>query len=234
MARPVDRVHIAASTVPSRDELLAIEGFEVSPGHAAFVAAFLSVPNMTWDELRLPLRYAPEERIRTRLQVCVDQGVITFDDETLAYTAEGRLAAEACLDMRATRLDHMWSNAAGSVDALIALLTPVVVVAKQAGKLSSQITDRALATPNPTAGSELWRLLANVRRFRADCHAEAWAEAGHTVESIVDLARDAPERVPIEARTDELNAQIWTDFDDADQLHCLAALAALDGSGTPT
>lgn len=234
MARPVDRVHIAASTVPSLDELLAIKGFEVSPGHAAFVAAFLSVPTMTWDELRLPLRYAPETRIRKRLQTCVDQGVITFDDKTLAYTAEGRRAAEACLNLRATHLDHMWSNSPGTVDTLVALLTPVAAVAKQAGKLSSQITDDALATPIPTAGSELWRLLANIRRFRADCHAEAWAEAGHTVESIVDLALDAPERVPIEARTDELNAQIWVGFDEADQLHCLAALAALDGSGTPT
>lgn len=234
VARPVDRVHIAASTVPTLEELMAIEGFYVSPGHAAPMAAFLSVPEMAWDHLRLPLRYVPEERIRAMIESCVERNVITFDGETIAYTPAGQRAAEACLDARAVDLEAMWSNTPGVVEELVDLLEPVDALARAAGKPSSRLVDRALATPNPTPGSDLWRLLAQVRRFRADCHAEAWAETGHTVETIVALAQDAPERAPIEARTDDLNGVIWAGLSETEQLRCLAALAALDGSGTPT
>jgi len=49
----------------------------------------------------------------------------------------------------------------------------------------------------------------------------------------VALADDASQRQPIENRTNELNADIWGSLLQDDQLACMAALAALDGSGTP-
>ena len=234
VARPVDRLHIAASTVPTSEALHAIEGFDVSPGDAALVAALLTAEPMSWAELRVPLRYAPEDRLRARLDECAANGVITFFDETIAFTPAGIDAALAVLDARATVLQEIWSNSSEKVEQLVALLAPVAAAAAAAGKPSSGLDQQTLRAPNPTPASQLWRMLAAVRRYRADCHAQAWAEAGYTTQGIVSLAKDASERRPIENRTNELNADIWAELLQDDQLRCMAALAALDGSGTPT
>ena len=120
VARPVDRVQLAASRVLTRDELSAIEGFDVSPGDAALVVSFLSRGPMTWDEIRVPLRYFPEERARARLEECVAGGVLTFDGEIIAYTPAGTEAALAALDARAAALQVMWSNSEAQVSELLA------------------------------------------------------------------------------------------------------------------
>ena len=232
-ARPVDRVHIAASQVPTRDELQAIEGFEVSLADAAFCASFLARDGMTWDELRLPLRYAPEERIRDRLTASVEAGTITLEDDFIAYTPAGSAAARAVLDTRATALQKMWSNASHAVSELVELAGPVADAATQSAKPTSAIVDAALQASVDTDASVLWRSVAKIRRYRADCHAEAWAEAGHTIDSIKALSQEAPDRAPIEERTNELNADIWSHLSEQDQMRFMANLAALDGSGTP-
>lgn len=233
VARPVDRVQLAASRVLTRNELSAIEGFDVSPGDAALVVSFLSRGPMTWDEIRVPLRYFPEERARARLEECVAGGVVTFDGEIIAYTAAGTEAALAALDARAAALQVMWSNSEAQVSELLTLLAPVAAAAVAAGTPMSGVTRATLGAPNPTPAGNLWRLLTTIRRHRSDCHAEAWAGAGYTVEGIVALADDASQRQPIENRTNELNADIWGSLLQDDQLACMAALAALDGSGTP-
>lgn len=234
VARPIDRVHIAASTIPTRDELHAIEGYEVSPGDAALVAPFLADRGMTWSEVRTPLRYVAADRIRARLDECERCGVISFDGDHIAYTPAGRLAAQAVFDAHAVALQGMWSNTADQVDELADMIEPVAAAAISAGRPSSLLIDNTLGATQPTPASRLWRSLATVRRYRADCHAQAWSEAGHTAQSIVALAANTPERQPIEARTDELNADIWTQLPDHHQLRFVALLAALDGAGTPT
>ena len=232
-ARPIDRVHIAASQVPTRDELHAIEGFEVSPGDAALFAAFLARGGMSWAQLQLPLRYTPAERIRARLAESVEAGAITFEDDFIAYTSAGSIAAQAVLDTHAVALQNMWSNASGAVLELVALAEPLADAATRSAKPTSSIVDAALRASVDTDASILWRSVAKIRRYRADCHAEAWAEAGHTIDSIKALAQDAPEREPIEEHTNRLNADIWSHLPEQDQMRFMANLAALDGSGTP-
>ena len=234
VARPIDRIHIAASQIPTRDELHALSGFEVSPGDAALVATFLPREGMTLADLRLPLRYVPEDRIRQRLAEGVDKGVITFDGDFIAYTAAGLIAAQAVLDTHAIEVERMWSNTAGVVSDLLALAQPIADAATTANRPSGRLIDDALSALYPTNASDLWRAVAKIRRYRADCHAEAWREAGYTATSIKALPADAVERKPIEDRTDEFNADIWSHLPDHDQLRFMAGLAALDGSGTPT
>jgi len=233
VARPIDRLHIAASQIPTRGELHALAGFDVSPGDAALVAPFLARKGMTLSDLRLPLRYLPEDRIRERLAEGVDKGVITFDGDFIAYTAAGLTAAQAVFDTHAVELEKMWSNTARVVSDLLALARPVASLAMAANKVSSRLND-ALMASEPTDASDLWRAFAQIRRYRADCHAEAWGEVGHTAISIKALPADAAERKSIEERTDALNADIWSHLAENHQLRFMAGLAALDGSGTPT
>jgi len=221
--------------VPSIEELAAIDWpHAVLPSHAAPVVSFLASNGMTWEEIQAPLRYTPHDRIRARLNLCAENNVLTFDDRFISYTPEGRAAAEACLDARAVALAEKWSNSPDAVNSLLDLLTGPVELACAANMPSLSVHDRAIETPNPTPGSDLWLMLANIRRFRADCHAESWTSAGYTAESIVALTHNDPKRRPIEAHTDELNGRIWASYNSNDQLYCLSALASLDGSGTPT
>ena len=102
-----------------------------------------------------------------------------------------------------------------------------------AGSPSSLIIDGILRPKNQTASFQLWHALAKIRRHRADAHASAWTEAGHTAASIQGLGH-GPERAAIEDRTNEINSSIWATLNETEQLQLVAGLAGLNGIGNPS
>ncbi len=234
VARPVDRVHIAGSRLPDRNVLTDLTGSAVPPVRVAWLAPFMARAGMSFDEFCVPLRYMPTGRVHELVAGAVEARALTVEGEALAYTADGMAAAISVHDARSTAVAELWSNTPAAVEGLLRLLAPAADAARRTGEPSSRLVDRAVTAERPSAAYELWRELACIRRHRADCHARAWAEAGHTAESIHALPNDADERQSIENRTDELNASIWSAATDEDRLLVLSALASLDGSGTPT
>jgi hypothetical protein len=130
-------------------------------------------------------------------------------------------------------LSELWKVDADRLAALLGLIEPVAELATADTTTSPKIVNSILRPTESSASFELWHAIAKVRRHRADSHAEAWAHAGHTAESIQQLPSGV-ERDAIEQHTNERNSHIWSALDARQRTQLLAGLAGLNGAGDPT
>ena len=234
LARTIDRVSIAArlAITPNHLEPLA-SSFKVPPAAAAMIVGFMPPDGATWDEIGLVVRYAPAGAAHHMADQLARAEVVTVTDQGVAYTVEGRRCAQAVVDLVPAALTELWTCSEPVLARCAALVTPIAQTAIASGRPSPVLFNRPLEPSTSNLAYQLAHNITIIRRLRADCHAQAWTEAGHTTATIQQLT-DATTRKPIEDRTDHLNAPIWTDLDEHHQLDLLAILGGLNGIGDPT
>ena len=234
VARPIDRVSIAgmSAVMPAQLEELGVN-FSVPASAAAMVVGFLPPDGITTEELGAVLRYVPSEMVTGLTGQLSQAGLLTVTDGGARYTEEGQRCAQAIVDAQPQALADAWLMDVARLEHMRGLLASVAGAAVRSGRLSPLLYARPLQPTNANAAYDLWRSVTIARRFRADCHAQAWAEAGHTASTIAQLGQGS-ERQLIEDRTDELNAPIWSDLSELDQLDLLAGLGGLNGVGNPS
>ncbi len=230
VARSVDRLEIAGRATLTSERLV---NLPPSAPAAAMVVGFLPSRGMSWVELGMILRYLPEAHVRGLADQLAQTQLIELNDEGIEFASDGRKCAQAVVDQLPAALNDLWSTDHDHIDRLVEIATRVSTAAIDSGSPSSEIIGGILRPANQTASFKLWHALATVRRHRADAHATAWTEAGHTAASIQTLQNDV-ERAAIEVRTNELNAPIWASISDEEQSLLIAGLAGLNGIGNPS
>jgi hypothetical protein len=234
IARSVDRVSIAGTNAVAPEQLDQIQATTpVSVQAAVMVVGFMPPEGASADELGLVLRYLPADVVQGLTSQLFQAGLLQSTDHGVAYTDEGRRCAQAVVDQQPAALEALWSVDAGRLSTLRSLLGPAAESAVGSGRPSPVLYTKPLQPAAANVAYELWRSITILRRFRADCHAQAWAEAGHTALSIQGLPAGA-EREAIEARTNELNAPVWASLSEKDRLTLLSGLGGLNGTGNPT
>ena len=230
VARCVDRLEIAGRATLTAERLA---GLPPSAPAAAMVVGFLPSKGLSWTELGLILRYLPEEDVRGLADQLSQTGLIELNDTGITFMSEGRECAQAVINQLPVALDDLWVTDRDHIEHLAELATRVSTAAIDVGSPSSLIVDGILRPATQSASFNLWHALAKIRRHRADAHATAWTEAGHTAASIHAHPQDA-QRVAIEDRTNEINAPIWASISETEQSHLIAGLAGLNGTANPT
>jgi hypothetical protein len=232
-ARCIDRLEIAGRGALTPEKLGELTGLSAPPSVAAMIVGFMADCLLTWHELGLILRYVPEAHMRGMADQLGQAGVLDVAPSGVTYSAEGRRSAQAVVDLLPSLLDALWTTDIDRITSLVSIAEQVANAAVASGSASAQIIDGILRPTNPSPSFLLWHSLAKIRRYRADAHAAAWAEAGHTAESIQQL-KTGPERNAIEQRTNELASPIWEAVSDAQRVQLLAGIAGLNGVGDPS
>jgi hypothetical protein len=234
IARTIDRVSIAGTNAVAAEQLDQIQATTSVPVQAAvMVAGFMPPDGASTDEIGLVLRYLSTEVVQGLTGQLFQAGLLQPTDGGVTYTEEGRRCAQAVVDQQPEALDAMWAVDGGRLSTLHRVLALAAEAAVATGRPSPVLYTKPLQPVAANVAYELWNSITILRRFRADCHAQAWAEAGHTAMSIQGLG-NGPERDAIEVRTNDLNTPIWASLSEQDQLTVLSGLGGLNGSGTPT
>jgi hypothetical protein len=156
------------------------------------------------DGLRAAVRYMSDDDWYAGTGSIFSADLIARDMGSFELTTTGTAVAEQLSRTSDQICQQLWAG----VDDLPALL-----------QLTSQALDglphepgSAFAVVHPprlipdiSVAGILAENLTGLRFHRADAHAQAWAEAGHTAATVQEMA-DTPERQEIEDRTDELAA----------------------------
>lgn len=179
------------------------------------------------------LRYIPAAHAQGMIQQLAAAGVLNADEQTISMSAECQRSAQAVLNLVPAGLDDLWSSDEARLSDLADLVAPVAEASLTSGLVSPNLIAKTLRPAVESDGYRLWRSLSIIRRHRFDCHAQAWAAAGHEAESIRNLAPGAA-RQAIEDQTNELNATIWAGLNPADRQSLLIGLAGLNGVGDPS
>lgn len=125
-------------------------------------------------------------------------------------------------------LAQMWQDHAARVERLLDVVGRLVQAGLASGGPAFTTMAPPYEPPVATAGTRLLNRLGTLRYHRADAHAAAWAAAGHTARTIVELA-PGPERQAIETETNRLAAPPFASLPPDERLLLLADLAALPG-----
>jgi hypothetical protein len=230
----VDRIHIAGAGAITPEIQASMEDKIPSPpAVASMLSGALPPDGATWDEFLLPTRYIPADGLNGQLQFVESVGVIVMNDQGLRFTSDGLVSAQAMVDLMPGAMAGQWELHVGAMPALAGIAAKVSDAALATGSPFCSFTARLLAPVQSNTAYDLWFSVTVARRHRADAHAAAWAEAGHTATSIVALGA-GPERQSIERRTNELNASIFDTLSVDEQWTLMAGLGALNGTGVPT
>jgi hypothetical protein len=234
IARSIDRVSIAGTNAVAPEQLDRIQATTPVPVQAAvMVVGFLPPEGASAEEIGLVLRYLPADVVQGLASQLFQAGLLQPTDQGVAYTDEGRRCAQAVVDQQPAALESLWGVDTGRLPTLRSLVGAAVELGVGSGRPSPVLFTKPLQPAATNDAYDLWRSITILRRFRADCHAQAWAEAGHTALSIQGLSPGV-ERETIEARTNELNAPVWVSLSEQDQVTLLSGVGGLNGTGNPT
>ncbi len=230
VARCVDRLEIAGRATLTPERLV---NLPPSAPAAAMVVGFLPANGMSWSELGMILRYLPEARVRGLADQLSQTGLIELNDTGIAFTSEGGECAQMVINQLPVALDDLWATDQDRTGHLAEIAGRVSTAATVTGSPSSLTIDGILRPATQSSSFKLWHALSTIRRHRADAHATAWTEAGHTAASIQQRPAYA-QRKAIEDRTNEINAPIWASISETEQSQLITGLAGLNGIGNPT
>ncbi|MGC5032440.1 hypothetical protein [Micromonospora sp. DT229] len=160
-------------------------------------------------------------------------GALTATERGAAFLAElYQVHAEVTEELWAGHEDRVLRLAVAAGWLVAAALTSESDPGCDSGSGGGGSAFTAVAPPyepeGATAGVLLLNRLGALRYHRADAHAAAWAAAGHTPASIVELP-DGPQRRAIELETDRRAAGPYAVLTPPQRLEFLADLAALPG-----
>jgi hypothetical protein len=175
-------------------------------------------------------RYRDPTECQRSLDKQVAYGMVSrVSDNGFQATERGRAYLADVYALHATTTRDLWGGQpADRIGRLIDLLGRLLDAATSSG--GDAYT--TMAPPHEPDGTPPGVLLLNrlgtLRYHRADAHAVAWTAAGHTAQSISDLA-PGPERRAIEQETDRRAAPPYSALTPTERLILLAELAALNG-----
>ena len=179
VARTVDRVSIAArlAITPRHLEPLA-PSFSVRMDAAAMIVGFIPADEATWDEIGLVMRYAPDGTSRATAEQLAQAGLVTMTERGISYTDEARRCAQAIIDRVPAALTKLWTHSTPDLERCAALVAPVAASAVASRRPSPVLFSRPLSQTTTSPAYQVARDITIIRRFRSDCHAQAWTEAG--------------------------------------------------------
>jgi hypothetical protein len=122
----------------------------------------------------------------------------------------------------------MWQDHTERVERLLEPVGRLLEAGQRSGGSAFATTAPPYEPAGATARTRLLDRLGTLRYHRADAHAAAWAAAGHTARTIVELA-PGPDREAIEAETNRLAGAPFAALTPDERLLLLADLAALPG-----
>jgi hypothetical protein len=193
----------------------------------------LAVPGGTVgpEGLAAVYRYRDPATCQRALDKQVAHGMIHRDTDGIAATERGRAFLSELYELHARVTGELWEAHRERVARLVDMLGRALAAADaRHGERDGGAGFAAVAPPYEPDGTPPGVLLLNrlgtLRHHRADAHAAAWAAAGHTARSIVELPAGA-ERLAIELETDRRAAGPYTVLSPAERLTLLADLAAL-------
>ncbi|MFC7547050.1 hypothetical protein [Plantactinospora sp. GCM10030261] len=239
VAPAVDRVFVAAMRA-SRDaggvELGRRYGGPAAVGFLIDLRTRLAAPGGVVDpaDFAAITRYQDPADCARALDRQVAHGMIfrTADGQHAAggfgATERGAAFLAELFDLHAQVTERLWAGHEARVVRLAGVAARLVAAAgTDPGPAFA-----AVAPLHEPAGSPAGRLLLNrlgvLRYHRADAHAAAWAESGHTAQSVAALP-PGPERTAIERDTDNRAAGPYAALTPDERLELLADLAALPG-----
>ncbi|TCB92701.1 hypothetical protein E0H26_23915 [Micromonospora zingiberis] len=241
IAPAIDRVCVAAMQAGldgGGAELSQRYGGQAATGFLVELRTRLAAPGGTVDApgFAAVTRYREPTACRRAVDRHVAYGMIhRRSDGTLAATDRGAAFLAELYQVHAEVTEELWAGHEDRVRRLAATAGRLVAAASTAAAGDgpgggSAFT--ALAPPYEPDGTAPGVLLLNrlsaLRHHRSDAHAAAWTAAGHTAESIAELADGAQWRA-IELETDRRVAGPYAALTAAQRLDLLADLAALPG-----
>jgi hypothetical protein len=227
----IDRIVISVNHAVTKEDLATVrDGQQFSPSALALIAANLATGRITLDDFAALNRYQTFGPFEPFLAGLEERGAITRDaDRAIVPTPAGLKMARAIVDVQFGAVARLWAPRSAGVQRAAPLVRRAAAAAEQEGlPLARYAASAWRATSHPAA--DLWCDATTLRLHRAEAHAAAWTEAGHTAASIKTLAH-GQERDAIEFRTNQFAALPWADLSDDELLVVLGELGALPGNG---
>ncbi|ROO52246.1 hypothetical protein EDC02_7162 [Micromonospora sp. Llam0] len=234
----VDRVHRAAMAAADTAgaELRQRYGGPAAVGYLVDLRTRLAAPAGLVDAAGFAAvtRYQDSASCQRVLDKQVAYGMLVrHPDGALRATERGGAFLTDLYALHATVTGQIWgAEHAARLVRLVELTGRLLAAALADSDTGGQDAFRAVAPPYEPEGTPAGVLLLNrltvLRYHRADAHAAAWAAAGHTARSIVDLP-PGPARLAIEQETDRRAAGPYQALEPEQRLTLLADLAALPG-----
>ncbi|MFV2085484.1 hypothetical protein [Micromonospora sp. LOL_021] len=234
----VDRVHRAAMAAADTagTELRQRYGGPAAIGYLVDLRTRLAAPAGLVDAAGFAAvtRYQDPASCQRVLDKQVAYGMLVrHPDGALRATERGAAFLTDLYGLHATVTGQIWgAEHAARLVRLVELTGRLLAAALAGGETGGQDAFRAVAPPYEPEGTPAGVLLLNrltvLRNLRADAHAAAWAAAGHTARSIVDLP-PGPARLAIEQETDRRAAGPYQALEPEQRLTLLADLGALPG-----
>jgi hypothetical protein len=227
----IDRVVISVNHAVTKDDLATVRnGQPFSPSALALIAANLATGLVKLEDFAALNRYQTFGPFEPFLAGLEERGAITRDPaRNIVPTPEGLTMAKAIVDLQFSAVARLWGPRAAGVDRVAPLVQQAAAAAAAEGRpLARYAASAWRAQGSPAA--DLWCDATTLRLHRAEAHAAAWTEAGHTPASIKALAA-GPERDAIESRTNELAAAPWAGLSELALTNIVGELGALPGNG---
>ncbi|WP_018351314.1 hypothetical protein [Longispora albida] len=185
---------------------------------------FLAGP-VTLPALEALTRYWEPEAREQALADHVHMGVFTVDGNAIHLTDLGRDFALGFQAALGTGAAELWAASAALLPALNDTLATLLTVP---GGPAFEAARRPYLPPDATLATQVTTRMGAFRYRRADLHAQAWAAAGHTAQSIRAL-EPGPERESVEAETNRLDAPSYSVLPEESRRALFATLTALPG-----
>lgn len=235
VAPVIDRTAISVHNAVVKEQMTALRGENrFHPAALALFAGMLCAGPITKAEYSELMRYQHFGSSDEFLAGLADRGAITIAaDGSFAATAEAIGVAKGVANLQAATVTKLFSPLAPSLPELRSLITRCRVAAMDDPiSVLSRLSGRAWLPESASDAALIWDSSVVLRMHRSDAHAKAWAEAGWTASEMRTLEA-GPQRVAIEARTNELAAAPWAPLSGHERLTLLAGLGALPGTGSP-
>ena len=234
VAPAVDRCAISVHPAVDKSAMAALRGeHRFAPQAFALFAGTLAAGPISMNEFSELLRYRHFGSPETFLNGLVERGAVTVNsDGSFETTEAARDVAKQVVELQCATIDSLWAPRRSSHVGLRVLADRAVAAAVADDSVLARYNNRSWLPENASDAAVIWTACVTLRMHRSDAHARAWAERGHTADSVRELESGA-EREAIEARTNELASPPWAALTADERLAFLAGLAALPGTGSP-
>jgi len=233
MARPaIDRVYSSMRGAGRSHLIAVVEGAGVRPGLILDFHSGLLARPMPADGFAAVTTYRSPD-----MAPLVEHGLVLLDqDGAWRLTEAGRDFALSVMAAVAAGAEELWSRKPlGTLPwpAPLSRLADLLGRLLEAGAATGGPAFRAVSPPHEpedaTPALVVAGRLGTLRHHRADAHRAAWAAAGITLDELLAMPLDTPERRAIEDETNRRDAPIYEALTEQERLEFLAILAALPG-----